>query len=472
MVCWYAAAQSVSGWLLGVKPWRSAYGVDLAAHLLLAILLFALARDLTRFMLATAAVFTALTLANALKLSILGAPLMPDDFLTARNLFLLLGGWQLLGAALLLLLPLALLAWMLDWRRARVWGLLAGSGLAIGLALQFAAPITRVLDERLGDWVWNQRGNYQMRGLPLHLLQEGLRNWSRREVPPRPAAVDEVLGSLEGVARAGPGAFVRVGGGGPRRNVHLILLESFWDPAALQAAGFSRDPLDRAFRRLWKATGYAHAQVPVFGGFTANSEFEALCGFPVTRDNVFFEGGLRRAVPCLPRHLADAGYLTIASHPNAAPFWNRINAYRRIGFETYWSDRDFVLDDMNREFLSDASLYRQVLEKIEPYLGGERPIFNYVLTYFGHLDYPLNAQRPPRVAAARTATPAVPRPSGCGRWSCSGPTSSAGPSTAWAPGRPGRRRSERASGVQPPNVAPCEDRRQPLIQRWVATLAR
>lgn len=399
VVCWYAAAQSAIHWLLGVSPWRSAYGQDLAAHLLLAVPLFVLARGLPRFMLATAALFGSLTLANAIKLSILGAPLMPDDFLAARNLFLLLGSWQLLGAALMLLVPLVLLAWMVDWRRVRTWGVLAGLALAVGVAMQFAAPITREMDARLGDWGWNQRGNYQMRGLPLHLVQETLRNRSRREVPPRPTEVVAALGVLDGLTE---GRFLEVGSRDKtRRNVHLILLESFWDPAALKAAGFSRDPLDREFRRLWKASGYAHALVPVFGGFTANSEFEALCGFPVTRDNVFFEGGLRRAAPCLPRHLADAGYLTIASHPNAAPFWNRINAYRRIGFETYWSDRDFVLDDMNREFLSDASLYRQVLEKIGPYLGGERPIFNYVLTYFGHLDYPLNERRPPRVEAAR-----------------------------------------------------------------------
>ena len=46
----------------------------------------------------------------------------------------------------------------------------------------------------------------------------------------------------------------------------------------------------------------------MFGGYTANAEFELLCGFPVTEDAVFFEGWLRRDVPCLPRHLGQAGY--------------------------------------------------------------------------------------------------------------------------------------------------------------------
>ncbi|MBU1139241.1 MAG: hypothetical protein KKA76_09710 [Proteobacteria bacterium] len=44
-------------------------------------------------------------------------------------------------------------------------------------------------------------------------------------------------------------------------------------------------------------------------------------------------------------------------------FWNRTNAYRRMGFKAYWSIKDFNLDDMNYKFLSDASLYRQVVKK-------------------------------------------------------------------------------------------------------------
>jgi len=34
-----------------------------------------------------------------------------------------------------------------------------------------------------------------------------------------------------------------------------------------------------------------------------------------------------------------------------------------MGFKAYWSIKDFNLDDMNYKFLSDASLYRQVVKK-------------------------------------------------------------------------------------------------------------
>ena len=53
----------------------------------------------------------------------------------------------------------------------------------------------------------------------------------------------------------------------------------------------------------------------------------------------------------MPHLPAEEDYHTPASHPDVPVFWNRINAYRRMGFQTYWSKQDVQLDDMNREFL-------------------------------------------------------------------------------------------------------------------------
>jgi len=392
IVVWYVGAQALSRHYLGVSPSPSARTHDVLAHLALAGILFAMARNLTRFAITTIALLSAFTFANAMKIAVLGAPIMPDDFIAARNLFLLLEGWQLWASVAVVVLPVALFAWMFAWRQPRAW---AALGLVVIAAAQVGAhaqALERYLDERFGDWVWNQRGNFEARGLPVHLLQESARNLARRGAPPD---MLNVALALQTVGERPSNPFIRTAMPGvAQRNLHVIVLESFWDPRPLKSARFSSDPIDPAFRKLWAATGQSRALSPVFGGYTANAEFEVLCGFPVTQDAVFFEGRLRRDVPCLPGHLATAGYRTHASHPNAASFWNRVNAYRRIGFEHYWSERDFEMDDVNREFLSDESLYRQVLERIGPALDGPDPVFNYVLTYFGHLDYPLNERRP------------------------------------------------------------------------------
>ncbi len=395
VVLWYALLQGITVISLDVALSPAAMPRDLLMNLLLGAALYGMSRGLAWYLPAMGVLMAVLQLGNAGKIAVLGSPVMPDDLLTVSNLYFLLEGWQWLGAVAMVAVPLGLLLLMTAWHTLRAW-LVISTLLAAGLAVT-AAPgaVVHTMDQHLGTIVWNQRGNFENRGLLLHLLQEGARYLDRAGSPPDPAEVEQALAVLQAGQRARPvSPDVQ-----PQRNVHLILLESFWDVTLLENTGLSQDPIDPEFRALWDAAGHSRILSPVFGGYTANAEFEVLCGFPVTEDAVFFEGWLRRDVPCLPRHLGAAGYRTLVSHPNVAAFWNRVNAYDRLGFDTYWSIKDFVLDDMNREFLSDVSLYRQVMEKVDPLLEAGTPVFNYILTYFGHLDYPLNEQRPGQVTS-------------------------------------------------------------------------
>jgi hypothetical protein len=401
---WHFALQLVAELWFGTAPGAVAQLLDLAMHLVVGALLFAHARSLALFLPAVGLLMVVLHLGNAAKIAILGGPIMPDDVAALRSLFLILQGWQLVVASIAVVLAAGLSLAALQPSFSRAWPasvVLGGAVLGLWLA---PAAVAATLDRWVGNRLWDQRHNFESRGIVLHLAQEGARHLARRERPPSLQEVARALGDLR------PPHAVEAGlnepAAPPLRNVHVIVLESFWDVSLLTGARLSEDPMDPRFRLLWEAGGYSHALSPVFGGYTANAEFEALCGFPVSDDAVFFETRLRRDAPCLPRHLAESGYVTLASHPNVAAFWNRVNAYRRVGFQTYWSQNDFELDDMNREMLSDASLYRQVLARIRPLLEAGTPLFNYILTFSGHLDYPLGPSRPP-VVTAGSAEPLV-----------------------------------------------------------------
>lgn len=395
VVVLYVALQAVTATWLGLSLGWDALPLDLGLHLLLALALLALSRSRAAFAGVITLLMVALHLGNTLKIAMLGGPVMPDDAHALVSLLMILEPWQLAGVAAFALALAGALAWALTLRprSARV----ALTLLAVATPGVLAAPamVASRLDATVGNVVWNQRANYLSRGPILHLIQEGARYAARSEAAPARASVLAALDTLRPPLR--PASLdvrpqhkpVR----GPR-NVHMIVLESFWDPAALTAAELSADPFVAEFRALWESAGRSRALSPVFGGYTANAEFEALCGFPVTEDAVFFEARLRNAAPCLPALFRQAGYATVASHPNIAAFWNRVNAYDRLGFDAYWSEDDFTLDDMNGAFLSDASLYRQVLDKIGPVIDDGTPTFNYILTFFGHLDYPLNEARP------------------------------------------------------------------------------
>jgi len=398
VLLWYGLMQFITQQVFNVSLYDQAIPRDLVANLILGAILYGITRNLRWYLPTIAVVMTVIHLSNAGKIAVLGGPIMPDDFLAVRNLFLLLEGWQLFAIIAIVVIPLLLLLAMTAWRRKRTWILLSSVSITAAAVILAPVPVVHAMDDWFGNVVWNQRGNFEDRGLLIHLTQETARYLAHGKNPPTAEEVETAMAKLQPIPALQ--SLPPPANNTPQRNVHLIVLESFWDPALLTAAGFSDDPLDPEFRSLWREAGNSHALSPVFGGYTANTEFEVLCGFPVTEDSVFFEGGLRHDVPCLPRLLGSEGYRTIASHPNIAAFWNRVNAYQRIGFDTYWSINDFVSDDINRDFLSDSSMYRQVMEKTGPLIDAGLPVFNYILTIFGHLDYPLNAQRPAVIEAS------------------------------------------------------------------------
>lgn len=436
MVALYGVLAVAVARTLGVRLEPAAIPLDLGLHLAFAAFVGLLARRVWLAIVIVTAAAAVVTVGNALKIMILGAPIVPDDLDGAHALAMIAPRPLAIAMVAGLVAVCALLCASLTLRpRAALIAFVAVAG-AFGLSAAAPGPLVATLDRAFGHSEWNQRENYERRGPLLYLAMESARHAARSTTPPTAAAVAAAASGLSrnlavpavlygpppsGAWRADAGRPDDRSGLGddplalifadveeapalvasPRRNLHMIVLESFWDPTALVEAGIAEDPFDPRFRALWEAAGRSRALSPVFGGQTANAEFEALCGFPVVRQGVFFESGLRNAAPCLPRHLAERGYATVASHPNVAAFWNRTNAYRRLGFERYWSGGDFVRDDMVRDFLSDRSLYAQVDERIRPMLAAGTPLFNYVLTIYGHLDYPVDERRP-EVVPVRT----------------------------------------------------------------------
>jgi len=371
--------------------WRDALG-----NLALVLVIWALVRRMVPALVFSLMLIAGFQICNGIKLLVLGVPASPDDFMNIGNLVFLTDGLARLGVIAVLVLPMLLLWWLVRWRTSVTWLVIASIALTVVGTLQFAVPLRAALDQRFGNSVWDQPGNYRTRGLALHLVQESVRTAAKVGRAPDRAAVDAALAGQERLTAA-----ASMPAGGSRRNVHMIVLESFFDPTQLGPELVPEDPFSAEFRALWDRTGQSMALSPVFGGYTANAEFESLCGFPVTENAVFFEGWLRRSVPCLPAVLRKAGYRTVASHPNVPGFWNRTHAYQLTGFEEYLSKADFDLEDSIDGLLLDHSYYEQLYAQLGPLDAG--PVFNYALTYYGHLPYPVDERFGNRIAAGPDA---------------------------------------------------------------------
>ena len=182
-----------------------------------------------------------------------------------------------------------------------------------------------------------------------------------------------------------------------KRNIHVIILESFIDPLNFANEQFTLDPIDQRFRQ-WMDEAPSFALSPKFGGGSAAVEFEILCGLP-SYDVFGLEfshlGGAR--MPCLPEILRSHGYTTVGSVPVSTTFFNCGRAYASVGFERGYFVEDFALTDMDGDWLSNAEVFRQVLQFIEPELKNGMPLFNYVVTGSGHMPFHLNPNKRPPV---------------------------------------------------------------------------
>ena len=308
----------------------------------------------------------------------LGIPLRFSDVGAAPTLLSVLSPWQIAGIVVALAAIVLGSIWLLRCRWPR-WPILmvalviAGSSLVPGgwghvLALRSMPP---------GGFEAARHGSL------AYMLSENV----GRRVVGRDAVAAIVGESRWSLAQQGT-----------RRNIHLVLLETFWDPARLKNFRFSEDPFDPRFRAWMDASRGAMALTPHFGHLTANAEFEALCGLPATEGGAIFVNSLRNPMPCLPRILGAMGYETQASHANTAGSWSRDRAYDLVGFARFNAARSFEIDDVDELFLADASFYRQNAAALERPAGAQ-PVFNYLVSLSSHWPYRRDKQARPDVLA-------------------------------------------------------------------------
>jgi len=193
-----------------------------------------------------------------------------------------------------------------------------------------------------------------------------------------------------------------------QHNVHVIVLESFLDPTLFRDASFNRDPTHPDFKKLFgDQEGFSIS--PVFGGATAQAEFEVLCGVPAFEKLTSVEFNLFTGSPtnCVPGILHRMGYRTVATNAYKPNFFNAQPAYKGIGFQEIYFPREFAgsnptyfeagnVDD--EYFMFDGDLFEQNLQFVSQHLREHpgQPLMNYIMTIYGHTPHMTNdAKRPP-----------------------------------------------------------------------------
>lgn len=169
-------------------------------------------------------------------------------------------------------------------------------------------------------------------------------------------------------------------------NIIIIMNESFSDLSVFENYGVNEDPL--AFiHGMEENTVKGWFYSPVFGGGTANVEYEVLTGNPahfLPNGTIAYQLYVDSDMPSLAVAAADQGYTTYAFHPYLSSGWNRVQAYEYLGFEHQLYDEDVEEPKLVRDFISDESDFDMIKSITE---AEEGSVFIFNVTMQNHSGY-------------------------------------------------------------------------------------
>ncbi|WP_270181293.1 LTA synthase family protein [Alkalihalobacillus sp. CinArs1] len=172
-------------------------------------------------------------------------------------------------------------------------------------------------------------------------------------------------------------------------NIILVQLESFQDSVIDQ---FVNDQvLTPNLNELKKESMY----FPSFyhqthEGRTSDSEFTTITSlYPLKSGSVYtrFPTNEYKALPDL---LKNYGYETAAMHAFKEGFWNRDDVYENVGFDHFYSEKDYPDGDKVGMALNDQTFFTSSIDKMEKL---KKPFFAFMVALSSHTPYDIPKEK-------------------------------------------------------------------------------
>ena len=171
-------------------------------------------------------------------------------------------------------------------------------------------------------------------------------------------------------------------------NILVIMNESYADLGILGQELRTNEPVTPYVDSLRENTVRGYALTSIFGGTTANAEFEFLCGMTMANapdGSCPYQQYITAPTFSLPHVLNTYGYKTVSTHPYFSSGWNRTNVYPHLGFSESSFLEAYPYEDLIREFVSDREMYGCVLDMLDA--ETDAPLFLFGITMQNHGDY-------------------------------------------------------------------------------------
>lgn len=344
-------------------------------------------------------IYWVFSLADRAKFSRLGTPAMPSDLLLSSQygkLAFMLWGWHWIWIAVVCGLSLVIIGYWLKRSGARFFSIRSMGFWGMGLRVICLASVVllvtgpdynfknarfrhSVIASQLDSWGisnlnWDPVMNVMTNGQLLAFLMN-----AKSALPHRPSGYGAALvaTALDQTPPVDDDPHQI-----ERPDVIVIMSEALWDPMLLPKVRYS----DLLFGRL-KYAKRGTLFSPVFGGYTANTEFE----FLTRLSNAYLPAGgvpymqyINRPLSSLARDFVAHGYQATALHPFDGHFWNRDSVYPHLGFSRFVDGRGFVAQKRTPPYISDASMAKEIIAVAEQ---GASPHFIFTVSVQNHGPY-------------------------------------------------------------------------------------
>jgi phosphoglycerol transferase MdoB-like AlkP superfamily enzyme len=194
-----------------------------------------------------------------------------------------------------------------------------------------------------------------------------------------------------------------------KRNVHIIVLESFINPNYLQNVEYNKEPTHPGLKKYLVKNKFSNIISPVYGGSTAQAEFEILTGIKAYGKIQSIEFNVMKGgrIQALVEQLNKNNYKTIATIATDASYFNSKLAYKSLGFNQieFLENSPYFKKNKKDIKIFDADIFEYNLNTLKNHFKDNNyPIFNYVLGIYGHLPYDRNLQTRPDVITLKNNT--------------------------------------------------------------------
>lgn len=296
-------------------------------------------------------------------------------------------GWQVIvGVACMI----GILYYQLKAARKQQKGSVRGKWLALTFVILTTITVGITFNNealkslKITNMDWNQDKNYRENGFILsffmnlkNITVEKPENYSKE-------AVEEVLQRIENIELDPVVTLDQA------PNIVAIMIESFADISVANEGLSFQEELMPNITNTTQNVIKGDLLVSIFGGGTANSEFEFLTGNSMAHlpiGSIAYDRYIEDYCDSVVGYLKNKNYATYAIHPYLKTFWNRDYVYPLLGFDRFYTLDDFNEDTLYKKgYVSDEEVFNKIINCYEN-KNTDQPFFSFSVTMQNHTPY-------------------------------------------------------------------------------------